>query len=381
MSLTLTYSSRQQDFTTGTHDGARVNTALDQLYATFASIKAFLDAITVTNAGTTLNLTNIPVTSAPNTWTAKQTIDAGNTAGSTDLFVLTRGAGGGYGQTVFTQYYGTASDSALRISTGGVTNAVTLLNSSGNVGIGTTTPAYALTTQNNQNAETGIQVRNDTSGTGASAMLSASLGNNVQYLRAGAISAGYTANGMVAPNTCALFSYGATGGLGVFTFDNTVLTLGTNNAPRVLLGTTGHTYPNVDNSQNLGTGTNRWAAVYAGNGVIQTSDARRKTEVAPLAPGLGLVKALRPVSFRYTEEGSRTHFGLIAQDLVEALKENGVDAADFAGLMTHAEADEDGNEVELYGLNYSSLIAPMVKAIQELSAKVTALEAQLASNS
>jgi hypothetical protein len=43
------------------------------------------------------------------------------------------------------------------------------------------------------------------------------------------------------------------------------------------------------------------------------------------------------------------------------------DSMDFAGLITGSN----------YGLRYSEFISPMIKAIQELSAKVSQLEAQI----
>lgn len=61
--------------------------------------------------------------------------------------------------------------------------------------------------------------------------------------------------------------------------------------------------------------------------------------------------------------GRRQHFGLVAQDVKAALDAAGVDAALF-------KIGSDG----VQSLAYTELIAPMLKAIQELAARVEHLE-------
>ena len=63
--------------------------------------------------------------------------------------------------------------------------------------------------------------------------------------------------------------------------------------------------------------------------------------------------------------GVRRHYGLIAQELRDAL-----DGKDFAGYCYDPEADE-------YGIRYGELIAPLIKAVQELAARVEDLEAMV----
>jgi hypothetical protein len=64
---------------------------------------------------------------------------------------------------------------------------------------------------------------------------------------------------------------------------------------------------------------------------------------------------------------ARTHFGLIAQEVEQVLKDSSLTNNDFAGLIY----DEDSDR---YGMRYHELIAPLIKAVQELSAKVEELE-------
>ena len=63
----------------------------------------------------------------------------------------------------------------------------------------------------------------------------------------------------------------------------------------------------------------------------------------------------------------RKHFGLLAQEVEQVLKDSSLTNNDFAGLIYDQDADR-------YGLRYHELISPLIKAVQELSAKVTALE-------
>ena len=63
----------------------------------------------------------------------------------------------------------------------------------------------------------------------------------------------------------------------------------------------------------------------------------------------------------------RTHFGLIAQEVEQVLKDSSLTNNDFAGLIYDEDADR-------YGIRYHELISPLIKAVQELSKKVTDLE-------
>ena len=141
-----------------------------------------------------------------------------------------------------------------------------------------------------------------------------------------------------------------------------------------------------DNLRDLGTSSLRWDDVRATNGSIQTSDRNEKNTIVASDLGLDFINKLSPVSYKFNNK-TRTHYGLIAQDIETVLGTLSKSATDFAGfckdqITTKNEIDEDGNSQEVtletpfdrYGLRYTEFIAPMIKAIQELSAKVTALE-------
>ena len=128
--------------------------------------------------------------------------------------------------------------------------------------------------------------------------------------------------------------------------------------------------PYDDDQHDLGASDKRWDDVYATNGTIQTSDRNSKKDIVKSDLGLTFINAVEPVSYKF-KDGTRTHYGVIAQDLETVL-----DGKDFAGLTKDTES---GN----YGVRYTELISPLIKAVQELSAevqtlktKVTALEAK-----
>ena len=102
--------------------------------------------------------------------------------------------------------------------------------------------------------------------------------------------------------------------------------------------------------------------------------------IVPSDLGLDFINKLKPVSFKWNDGvAGRTHYGLVAQDIEELLPDFDKTAMDFAALCkdTFTE-DGDGNTVDpydVYSLRYMEFVAPLVKAIQELTAKVAALEA------
>lgn len=65
-----------------------------------------------------------------------------------------------------------------------------------------------------------------------------------------------------------------------------------------------HTIPSTDNAYYLGFPSNRWIAVYAVNGTIQTSDPALKTDINLLPPVDSLIKNINPVTFRWKEESA-----------------------------------------------------------------------------
>ena len=147
---------------------------------------------------------------------------------------------------------------------------------------------------------------------------------------------------------------------------------------------TGHVYPNANNTYTLGSSGQAWADVWCNRGAFNGSDARIKNTIEDCDRGLAFIEALRPRKYRLnvgsvkvTEgedgrdkfegvPGKRPHYGFVAQEVKEAVDADGL--GDFAGYAYAAESDS-------HWLTYEEFISPLVKAVQELSAKVKRIEA------
>lgn len=145
--------------------------------------------------------------------------------------------------------------------------------------------------------------------------------------------------------------------------------------------------PTTDISISLGSSASkRWKSVYAqymyvSSGTAVTSDRNLKNTINDLDTEMSkeLITRLKPSSFKYNEsESDRTHFGLIAQDVEEALKEIGLTTKDFAGLVIENEKSEDGKEEnKTYALRYEEFIAPLIKVVQNQQNTINNLEERL----
>ncbi len=155
-------------------------------------------------------------------------------------------------------------------------------------------------------------------------------------------------------------------------YDNTALgyfagsgiTTGSNN---IAIGSDAQV-PSATGSNQIRLG-NTWIT-YAGIQVAWTvtSDLRLKDNIKNSPLGLNFISRLRPVSYyRKNDEKQKTEFGLIAQEVEEVLKSEGIDNT---GMLT---ITDDGE----YQLRYNDLIAPMIKAIQELKIQKDEQIAQL----
>tara|TARA_R100000781_G_scaffold93508_1_gene58089 strand:- start:891 stop:5276 length:4386 start_codon:yes stop_codon:yes gene_type:complete len=125
--------------------------------------------------------------------------------------------------------------------------------------------------------------------------------------------------------------------------------------------------PAASNSHDLGASDRRWATIYAVNN-LNTSDENEKKDINNCDLGLDFVNKINPVSYKWKDEqlGSKTHYGLLAQNIEDAIKSEGKTLDDFGAIHKPQHT--------AMGLNYNQIIAPLVKAIQELSAKVAVLE-------
>lgn len=116
--------------------------------------------------------------------------------------------------------------------------------------------------------------------------------------------------------------------------------------------------PHTDNTGLCGSGSSGWHDVCSYN-YVTLSDASLKTDIGPLPDTLALVSALAPQAFRYGDEDVR-HWGFVAQDVRAAV----------SGYPVDLVSGEEGR----LGLDYGGLTAMLWKAVQELNARLTALE-------
>jgi hypothetical protein len=165
-------------------------------------------------------------------------------------------------------------------------------------------------------------------------------------------------------------------------------------------GVVSNWYPFLDAESNLGLSGTRWVRLYATNTSISTSDVRTKKNIQKSDLGLDFINDLIPSKFikiyktdiplmdgdnavldsngnrvikeTVTREGARYHYGLIAQEVKQALDKHGV-GDQFAGWAL----DEPNNPDSRQGLAYEDFISPLIKAVQELSNKIDILESRL----
>lgn len=137
---------------------------------------------------------------------------------------------------------------------------------------------------------------------------------------------------------------------------------GTNQNVRVVPTGTGqvvlegaYTRPSGDNTQDCGGAGNRWKVVYAGTGAINTSDERVKDEIEDIPKewleAWGDVQWQR---FKFKDsiavkgDGARWHIGLIAQRVVKAFADRGLDATEIGLVCYEQWADEFEDVRETY---------------------------------
>eukprot|EP00732_Lithocolla_globosa_P000105 Lithocolla_globosa_v1_NODE_20_length_9637_cov_33.687643.p1 type:complete len:527 gc:universal NODE_20_length_9637_cov_33.687643:5143-3563(-) len=142
--------------------------------------------------------------------------------------------------------------------------------------------------------------------------------------------------------------------------------------------------PLSDNNFKFGNTSIRWSQIhtydiYTHDGGVHTSDENKKKDIVEFEDGLAFINELKPKKYKFIDGTSgRIHYGLTAQDLKKTIDKVG---QDFGGYVEHDEIikhdigfDEEKQEpiieeeiIKHYGIRYTELIAPMIKAIQELS--------------
>jgi hypothetical protein len=271
----------------------------------------------------------------------------------------------------FTAPSGTAGDAIT------FTQAMTL-NASGNLGVGTSSPAFRIHAAGAGNATLRIDSTNGQSP--ELSLFSAGVydwriigGSALRFLsdsteRARIDSSGSLLIGMTSAQSglagdavgISLYGNGTSNaqGVGIFVRNSTNHVLYVNNKTSggalVIFYNGGNSVGEITSN---GTGT-----TYA-----TLSDYRLKENVQSMQDALAVIAQLNPVTYTWKADGSDGQ-GFIAHELQAVVPDCVTGEKDAV--------DEDGNP-KYQGVDTSFLVATLVKAVQELTAKVASLEAQL----
>ena len=153
--------------------------------------------------------------------------------------------------------------------------------------------------------------------------------------------------------------------------------------------------PEGDAIMKLGTTNHAWQSVYC-KGVVysgaftQVSDKKAKTHIAYLKDENKLDEFymnLKPVEYKWKDNGHRTHLGFYAQDIAENAKNTIGDLSMYQARQI--EVDEKGRDIEKpyragiedkdlkWTLSYDELIAPTVAIVQKQQKEIEQLKQQI----
>ena len=153
--------------------------------------------------------------------------------------------------------------------------------------------------------------------------------------------------------------------------------------------------PQQNNVMDIGTSSLLFQDMYSVGGVTTSSDVNLKEDIKDTTLGLDFINDLRPVEYKW-KDGTRKHQGFIAQEVKAVLddKDSSTDQGMW-GLNTVKDpkttlihwdendpkadhTEEVIDTVPKQSLRYHELIAPLVKAVQELTTQNEALTARIA---
>jgi hypothetical protein len=127
-----------------------------------------------------------------------------------------------------------------------------------------------------------------------------------------------------------------------------------------------------------GTGTRTVQAQASGRLIAPSSDRRLKQDIEPLELGLNLIEKLEPKKFAFKSSPDELEFGLIAQEVKEAL--DLLEVEDRSNLVYEDNSEDkiselpDGEQGPVLGVEYMRLIPILINSVKELQERVKFLE-------
>ena len=131
-------------------------------------------------------------------------------------------------------------------------------------------------------------------------------------------------------------------------------------------------WPKTSATYDVGTSSYRWKTIYLTTNPNVSSDRNVKRDITEEVPDI--VDKLVPVSYKRKGSPEAVHYGFIAQDVENALKQAGIDT-DNIGLVTF-ETDAKGNKTN-YALSYEEFIPLLTAKIQSQQKQIDSLTERL----
>jgi len=237
------------------------------------------------------------------------------------------------------------------------------IQSGGNVGIGTTSPANKLDVSGSADIMGGLAVGTTTPQSGGYGYFTGSITANGGISANGVISAGTSLNSYIGNITnvySTIVSATNAGGVAIYGQSNQGSSFAVEGMTTATGGYGLYGFANATGAYDIGgehgeytNSSGQW---------INASDRRLKTDIVPLSDSLSKIEMLTPVSFKWKDTatmGSQENIGLIAQDVQPV----------FPELVSE-------NASGTLGLNYAGFVSPIIGAIKEQQQEIELLKTQ-----